>query len=638
MNIFFNINIYTLIMFFNRHVFSIFISVYCVCSVKCGCCKDCCCCNVNKDQLNFFNDNNQKILTKDKNPGFKKSVKELESLKTKESIIPEQTYPKIDIEDKNLKDVEKSKGVLDNRFNDLWEFKRKGEMTKFDDKKNNSKEKNKEKGTNDGSEKSINNNDKNNDKYNKDNKDNKKNNVDNNKVGIEPVNLNTDVDNKDEIENNEVELMTNNCGTNDIIVVESKDYYSIGGKKLFILESKQPYIVYGFFKRNTYICKFNDFSYKKSYQITIKDDDIKRSSYIIAIVEVMNYEKRKECYLVLNFNYKPEHNYGLFCRCENITKIIILKTGNIANMSHMFRECSSLTTVIFNNINTINLTDMSSMFQCCSALIAVNFNNINTSNVKYMGNMFYGCKSLTTINFNNMDTSNVTNMSDMFSGCSSLKELNINNFNTSNVTNMDGMFYGCTLLKELHINNFNTKNVIDMSMMFYGCSSLKELDLTNFITDNVTKMSNMFNRCLSLENLNLEKFNTEKVIEMYRMFYECSSLTNINFSNWNTSSVGNMSHMFYGCSSLKKLDLTSFYTPNVIDMSGMFLDCILLEELKVGHLLFYDGSKTKTESMFGNTKNLRRVICAEEGKYEQLRQALEDGKYKYEYSNLVYTI
>ena len=596
-------------MFFNRHVFSICIIVYCVCPVKCGCCKDCCCCNVNRDQLNFFNDNNQKIITKDKNPGFKKSVKELESLKTKESIIPEQTYSKIDIEDKKLKDLGKSKGVLDGRFNDLGDLKRNGEMTKFDDKKNNSKEKNNEKGKNDGSEKSIKNNDKNNDNDNKDSKDN---NVDNNKVGIEPVNLNTDVDNRDEIENNEVELMTNNCGTNDIIVVESRDYYSIGGKKLFILENKQPYIVYGFFKRNTYICKFNDFSYKKSYQITIKDDDIKRSSYIIAIVEVMNYEKRKECYLVLNFNYKPEHNYGLFCRCENITKIIILKTENIANMSHMFRESSSLT--------------------------AVNFNNINTSNVKYMSNMFYGCKSLTTINFNNMDTSNVIDMSGMFSGCSSLKELNINNFNTNNVTRMFMMFYGCTSLEKLNLENFNTKNVIDMSMMFYGCSSLKELDLTNFITDNVTKMSNMFNRCLSLENLNLEKFNTEKVIEMYRMFYECSSLTNINFSNWNTSSVGNMSHMFYGCSSLKKLDLTSFYTPNVIDMSGMFLDCILLEELKVGHLLFYDGRKTKTESMFGNTKNLRRVICAEEGKYEQLRKALEDGKYKYEYNNLVYTI
>ena len=133
MVLFFNkFNIVLNIFFFVNFTAYSFFSCHCGCSSSCGC-------NKNKDQLNSFNDNNKKILTKGKNPGFKESVKESEPVKTKESIIPEQTYPKIDIDDKNFQDLENPEGDLDVSFNDVKELKDDGKMTKIDDKKDNLK-------------------------------------------------------------------------------------------------------------------------------------------------------------------------------------------------------------------------------------------------------------------------------------------------------------------------------------------------------------------------------------------------------------------------------------------------------------------------------------------------------------------
>ena len=53
--------------------------------------------------------------------------------------------------------------------------------------------------------------------------------------------------------------------------------------------------------------------------------------------------------------------------------------------------------------------------------------------------MFSDCSSLTSIDLSNFNTNNVTNMSCMFSGCSSLTSINLCNFNTNNVTNMSYM-------------------------------------------------------------------------------------------------------------------------------------------------------------------------------------------------------
>ena len=217
-----------------------------------------------------------------------------------------------------------------------------------------------------------------------------------------------------------------------------------------------------------------------------------------------------------------------------------------------FYHLSELTTIEgLENLNTTAVTDMSTMFSNCSSLTSLNLSNFNTSKVTNMGSMFSGCSGLTELNVSKFNTSAVTNVSEMFSGCSGLKELNISNFNTSAVTNMGWMFEGCSRLASLNLSNFSTSAVTDMSLIFSGCSDLKELNVSSFNTSAVTDMREMFSGCSSLKELNVSSFNTSAVTDMREMFSGCSSLKELNVSNFNTSAVTDMRYMFSDCSGLK---------------------------------------------------------------------------------------
>ena len=238
-------------------------------------------------------------------------------------------------------------------------------------------------------------------------------------------------------------------------------------------------------------------------------------------------------------------------------------TSSATDMSEMFSDCRSLTSLNLTSFNTANVTSMSGMFMGCSSLTSLNLSNFNTSNVTNMSAMFRACSSLTGLNLSNFNTSNVTTMFEMFSGCSGLTSLNISSFNTVNVTTMSDMFYHCSSLTSLNLSNFNTSNVTDMYNMFSRCSSLTSLNLSNFNTVNVTNMSGMFANCSNLTSIDLSNFNTTHVNEMYYMFGNCSGLTSINLYNFNTSDVNDMRMMFYNCSRLTSLNLYNF------DMDGL---------------------------------------------------------------------
>ncbi|MCI5984257.1 MAG: BspA family leucine-rich repeat surface protein [Firmicutes bacterium] len=212
---------------------------------------------------------------------------------------------------------------------------------------------------------------------------------------------------------------------------------------------------------------------------------------------------------------------------------------------------TNLAQINFNNcFNTSKVTNMSSMFSDCSSLTTLDLSSFNTSKVTSMNNMFNNCSSLTSLDLSSFNTSNVTNMNTMFSSCSSITSLDLSSFNTSNVTNMGYMFWWCSSLTSLNLSSFNTSKVTDMPSMFLCCSSLKSLDLSSFNTSNVTNMDHMFYNCSSLTSLNLSSFNTLSVTEMAQMFYECSNLTTLDLSNFNTSNVTNMLGMFFRCSKL----------------------------------------------------------------------------------------
>ncbi|MGN1221837.1 MAG: BspA family leucine-rich repeat surface protein, partial [Christensenellales bacterium] len=212
-----------------------------------------------------------------------------------------------------------------------------------------------------------------------------------------------------------------------------------------------------------------------------------------------------------------------------------------------YSKClTSLTSITFDNFNTIGVTDMNHMFTSCSSLTGLTFGtNFNTSNVTDMWAIFAGCSSLTGLTFGtNFDTSNVTDMGAMFSGCSSLTGLDLSNFVTNDVLVMGGMFEDCSELTSLDITSFNTNNVRDMRAMFYGCSKLTSLDLSNFCFDydydeNEDPQSYIFGDCTSLNTIKTPTACDRTVSLPNGTWYEFNSSNEIVSGPYTTLSSSN---------------------------------------------------------------------------------------------------
>ena len=251
-------------------------------------------------------------------------------------------------------------------------------------------------------------------------------------------------------------------------------------------------------------------------------------------------------------DFRPTTTAKWFYCCEALKQIEgleYLNTSEVKDMSGMFSDCRTLTSLDLKNFNTQNVTDMSGMFSDCWTLTSLDLKNFNTQNVTKMGLMFFNCRALTSLDLKNFNTQNVTNMEGMFSGCEALTSLDLKNFDTQNVTNMEGMFETCVALTSIDLKHFNTQNVTDMSGMFKDCLGLTSLDLQHFDTQNVTDMSWMFTDCKALTSLDLQHFNTQNVTDMGRMFYDCSGLTAIHCNT--TWQCRESENMFAGCTKLK---------------------------------------------------------------------------------------
>ena len=160
------------------------------------------------------------------------------------------------------------------------------------------------------------------------------------------------------------------------------------------------------------------------------------------------------------------------------------------------------------NIDTSNVTDMSDMFRNCHSLTSVPL--YNTSNVTNMQNMFVDCPLLKSVPL--FDTSNVTNMSYMFQSCKRL--ITVPAFNTSNVTNMGYMFQSCESLTS--VPAFDTSNAERMNSMFQGCYEIKSVPEMD--TSNVTNFDSVFaycNKLKTIEGISFKSFSSSTMNNDY---------------------------------------------------------------------------------------------------------------------------
>ena len=88
----------------------------------------------------------------------------------------------------------------------------------------------------------------------------------------------------------------------------------------------------------------------------------------------------------------------------------------------MFQYCTDLENIKV-NFNTINVVDMSSMFEDCQSLTSLDISSFDTSNVKEAPSLFQDCSSLVSLRYDKMNVENMVDISRMFQGCENLKSL-----------------------------------------------------------------------------------------------------------------------------------------------------------------------------------------------------------------------
>ena len=331
--------------------------------------------------------------------------------------------------------------------------------------------------------------------------------------------------------------------------------------------------------------------------------------------------------------YTPTSLYKFFAnltKLKTITGLEYLNTEKVTNMSYMFFNCSSLTSLDVTHFNTAKVTNMNSMFECCSSLTSLDVTYFNTANVTGMNNMFYSCSALTTIYASdNFVTDKVEYSYNMFYDCTSLKGTTLEYVASKTDHNYancgtDGYFTpGCGYAEfdnatgtltfrykgvkpegayDLNVGitdpgwrthkNEIKKVVFDASFAnarptscyywFYECKNLVNIEgIENLNTEKVTNMALMFASCSDLTSLDVTKFNTANVTTLMSMFSNCSSLKSLDVTNFDTRNVTNMFYMFNNCSGLTSLDVTKFNTAKVRNMYSMFMKCSGLKSLDV---------------------------------------------------------
>ncbi len=155
----------------------------------------------------------------------------------------------------------------------------------------------------------------------------------------------------------------------------------------------------------------------------------------------------------------------LFAGCVNLTSIDLseVNSSNVMSTVGMFRDCSSLKTINLTGFAVRSTSDAESMFDGCrqlSNIIGFSDLELGKSKVVNLKYLFRNCSSLQSIDFSDMNIK-PSSLAGTFYGCSALEEIIFGEtFDTSATTNFAGMCYECYNLKALDLSYFTSTSII----------------------------------------------------------------------------------------------------------------------------------------------------------------------------------
>ena len=174
-------------------------------------------------------------------------------------------------------------------------------------------------------------------------------------------------------------------------------------------------------------------------------------------------------------------------------KVYFLNQGSVNPYWYADGNYANVTTVVFDpSFADVRPTSTYGWFYEMEDLTRIDgMENLNTRDVTDMSNMFSDCMSLTSLDLSHFDTGKVTNMCGMFKACGQLKSLDLSSFATRQVTDMSSMFFNCYSLKTVYVKEdyyyWETSNVESSENMFLGCISIVGGGGTTYDANNIGK-------------------------------------------------------------------------------------------------------------------------------------------------------
>ncbi|WEV65791.1 BspA family leucine-rich repeat surface protein [Bifidobacterium sp. ESL0764] len=355
--------------------------------------------------------------------------------------------------------------------------------------------------------------------------------------------------------------------------------------------------------------------------------------------QVNNVDANKTRYALSSVTFGPDFDTSsvtdmskMFFNCDSLTSLDVsmFDTHNVTSMWAMFETDNvdkggndhangyypyqgRLTTIKFGpKFDTSKCYDMSFMFANDINLESVDVSHFNTGKVTTMHSMFQNLPEVTTIDVGRFDTSKCKDTSFMFFGDAKVERLDVGGFDMSQVTTTEAMFCGCRLVTTLAVSEFDTALDTNMERMFYNCLHLASLNVSGFNTSACTTMKKMFGYDWSLTVLDVSHFNTALVRNMEGMFEACSGVSTLNVSGFDTSKVIEMANMFEGCNSVLELDVSHFNTSKVgtsTETNGQDSTCTLTHTAvdADGHHVYHNVCDNSMNYMFDECYSLTHL-------------------------------
>lgn len=303
----------------------------------------------------------------------------------------------------------------------------------------------------------------------------------------------------------------------------------------------------------------------------------------------------------------PEDCSGFFGNFVNLTSIIGLEkinTSYVTDMTEMFKNLESITSLNLSGWDVSNVTNMSNMFYDTAII-----NNLDLSNWKFSTNTeFYGILHYTnyeieTLNLSGWDVRNI----DLESFLRNLLyDSDLNNLNLSNwyvnpeiISDIWNTIVGSTTItiENLDLSNWSFSTKFENASSVIPIHRVNNLNLSNWDISMITDTSNFFS---TIEYDDLSDFPFLKSLDL---------------SGWDTSYVTNMSEMFRYLPELTTLNISSFDTTKVKDMSYMFSKCGSLTNITYGPKFIYDASKN-IEGMFDSSPANKPTDSSWDGNFQ----------------------